>query len=199
MRKLGLVAVTLALVLGAGALPAAADGSEEVELFLLINDARQEAGLEPLMADIGLIASARGHTSGMVEMGELFHSSSGELTSYASDWELLGENVGRGPRVEAIHQAFMESESHRANVLGDFDRLGVGIARADDGTLFATVVFMRRSPDAPADDGATGTMGLISGLPEFAVSRLLSAVAVFERSNRELCSPLGSQGSACID
>ncbi len=199
MRKLGLVAVVMALVLGAGALPAAADGSDEVELFLLVNAAREEAGLEPLVADIGLIASARGHTAGMIEQGDLFHSSSGELTSYASDWELLGENVGRGPSVEAIHQAFMESESHRANVLGDFDRIGVGMARAADGVLFTTVVFMRRSPDAPAEDGATGAMVLISGLPEFAVSRLLSAVAVFERSNRELCSPLGSQGSACID
>ncbi|MGF1667007.1 MAG: CAP domain-containing protein, partial [Acidimicrobiia bacterium] len=158
-----------------------------------------EAGLEPLAADIGLIASARGHTAGMVELGELYHSTSGQLTSYASDWELLGENVGRGPSVETIHQAFMQSESHRANALGDFDRMGVGITRAEDGTLFATVVFMRRSPDAPADDGATGTMVLISGLPEFAVSRLLQAVAVFERSNRDLCSPLGSQGSACID
>jgi uncharacterized protein YkwD len=109
-----------------------------------------------LAADIGLIASARGHTAGMVELGELFHSTSGELTSYASDWELLGENVGRGPSVEAIHQAFMESESHRANVLGDFDRMGVGIARADDGTLFATVVFMRRSPDAPPTTAPPG-------------------------------------------
>lgn len=193
MRRLGFVAALVGLLVASVASPAAADGSDEAALYTLINEVRAEQGLEPLTIDITLIVAAREHAVGMAEGGELFHSSPGELAATASDWELIGENVGRGPSVNSILDAFLESESHRANVLGEFDRVGVGVERGVDGGLFAAVVFMQRSADAPDSD--PGTLLMISGLPEFAVTRLLDAVSVFDRSGRELCS----QGSACID
>ena len=72
--------------------------------------------------------------------------------------------------------------------------MGAGVDRAADGTLFVTVVFMKRSADAEMSGASVGPMVLISGLPEFAVSRLVAAAGIFERSGRELCSPVG-----CID
>ncbi len=182
------------LVLGLGMLPAGAAPDEEVELIDLVNMGRAEVGLAPLEPDMGLIFAGRGHSAEMADAGELYHSTRGQLASYATDWELLGENVGRGPNVRAIHDAFMESESHRANVLGDFDAVGAGVDRAADGTLFVTVVFLKRSADAEVSGASVGPMVLVSGLPEFAVSRLVAAASIFERSGRELCSPVG-----CID
>jgi hypothetical protein len=135
----------------------------------------------------------------MIEAGDLFHSTSAEMASYSSNWELMGENVGLGPDVTSVHEAFMRSTSHRSNILGEFDRIGVGIDRNADGTIFATLVFMRRTPDAPQDDFGTGTMVLITGLPEFAVSRLETVADTFQRVNRGICAPLGSEGIACID
>lgn len=188
----------MGLILGMAA-PAGASGSDEVRMFELVNQTRIEAGLKPLGADIPLIVSARGHTSAMIEAGDLFHSTSAEMASYGTNWELMGENVGLGPDVTSIHEAFMRSTSHRANILGEFDRIGVGIDRNGAGTIFAAIVFMRRAPDAPHDDFGTGTMVLIAGLPEFAVSRLANAADTFHRVNRGICAPLGSEGIACID
>jgi uncharacterized protein YkwD len=199
MHKLLVVAALTALLVGGATLPASADATDEAELFGLLNATREEQGLPPLLVDVSLIVSARSHTEALAAQGELFHSTWSELARSASHWELLGENVGRGPSVEAVHEAFMASESHRANMLGEFDRAGVGAVRSADGTLFATVVFMKRSEDAPADQGISSTMLLVSALPEFAVSRLLDAVAVFERTERDLCSPVGSAGTVCID
>jgi phenylpropionate dioxygenase-like ring-hydroxylating dioxygenase large terminal subunit len=198
MRRVFSFLVLLGLIVGM-AVPAGASGGDEVRMFELVNQTRVEAGLEPLGADIPLIVSARGHTSAMIETGDLFHSTSAEMATYGSNWELMGENVGLGQDVTSVHEAFMRSTSHRANVLGEFDRVGVGIDRNSDGTIFVTVVFMRRTPDAPRDDFGTGTMVLIAGLPEFAVSRLVNVADTFHRVNRGICAPLGSEGIACID
>jgi hypothetical protein len=180
-------------------LPAVATPDDEVLVIELINASRGEAGLPALDVDFALIVAGRGHSAEMAEAGELYHSTRGQLASYAENWELMGENVGRGPNARAIHDAFMESPSHRDNVLGEFDTVGVGVERAADGTLFVTVIFMRRTPGEEVAEFDVGPMILISGLPEFAVSRLMAAAAIFERSGRDLCSPVGSSGSACVD
>ena len=168
----------------------------EVGIVDLVNAARTEAGLETLSVDLGLIVTARAHSEDMASEARLFHSPKAELASIDVDWELIGENVGQGSDAYSIHDAFMASESHRANVLGEFDSVGVGAARSEDGTLYVTVIFMRRSPQAEALDH--GPLLLISGLPEFAVSRLRTALAAFDTTTRELCSPTGA-GPACID
>ena len=178
--------------------PAVATPDEELLLIELVDQARAEASLPPLEADVDLIVAARGHSGEMASEGELYHSTRGALASYADDWELMGENVGRGPNVRAIHDAFIDSPSHRDNILGDFDAIGIGVERAEDGTLFVTTIFMRRTPGTDVAQFDNGPMILISGLPEFAVSRLMAAAEIFERSGRELCSPVGSSGSACI-
>ena len=43
----------------------------------------------------------------------------------------------------------MASPSHRANILGDYNQVGIGVSVADDGRLWVTVVFMK----GPADLG----------------------------------------------
>ncbi len=140
--------VVAALVLGA-ALPAAGTVDDEHAMLSLINETRAEADLPPLTPLGDLVDDARLHTAEMIAVADLFHSSSKEIASYASGWSLLGENVGFGPNPKVLHRAFMLSETHAANVLGEFSFAGVGASRSSDGSLYVTVLFMQ---PAESDD-----------------------------------------------
>ena len=140
LRVLLVVLLTSAsLGLAAGAEPAT-----EAEFLNLINSSRAAAGLAPLKVDSGLQAHARKHTQDMMDANELFHSSAAELRAAAgTGWTKVGENVGRGGSPSVLHQAFMNSPSHRANILGDYNYVGIGTG-TKDGTLYVTVVFMAK-------------------------------------------------------
>ncbi len=131
------------LALTAAPLPAAATPTDEAEFVSLINQSRAAAGLSALTVFADLTDDARIHTADMIGAGRVFHSTNAQLGSYATGWSLLGENVGMGPNPALLHQAFMNSESHRSNILGDYDLVGVGADRSADGVMFVTVVFMR--------------------------------------------------------
>lgn len=138
------VALAVALVLALGAAPAAyATASEEAQFVALMNEARATAGLGPLSVYADLLDDARRHTGDMISQGTIFHSSNAQLAAATSGWSLLGENVGMGPDPDVLQAAFMASPTHKANILGAFDRVGVGAERAPDGTLFVTVMFMQ--------------------------------------------------------
>ncbi len=126
-----------------------ADAGDESQLVSLTNGSRASAGLPALQVDGALTAYARQHTAEMIAKGEIFHSSSSQLSSITSGWSVMGENVGRGPSVDIIHMAFMNSAGHRANILGDYNYIGVGADRSGDGTLYVTVIFMKKETAAP--------------------------------------------------
>lgn len=137
-----LLAITLATV-GLGA-SAVADSGSEQDFLSAINATRNSAGLPPLTMDSGLQAHARRHSADMIAAGEIYHSSDSELKSAAGGgWERLGENVGRGGSVSSLHKAFLKSSSHKANIHGDYNRVGIGTDTAD-GVLYVTVVFMKK-------------------------------------------------------
>ena len=143
-----LAPILTAALLVALAMPALAS-AEESEFIGLINQRRSAAGLGPLSEFWDLTDDARVHTAAMISAGQIYHSTNAELSSYTTGWARLGENVGMGPNPSLLHQAFMNSPGHRANILGDYDRVGVGTARSGDGTLFVTVLFMKSSQPAP--------------------------------------------------
>jgi uncharacterized protein YkwD len=102
--------------------------NSRVEVLTLANEARQVAGLPILSSDPTLDRLAEEWVSQLSATGELTHSA--DLTSglSASGWVKLGENLGRGTTVSQIHQAWMNSESHRQNILDPgFDSIGVGV------------------------------------------------------------------------
>ena len=145
-----LLVVVLALV-GLVAASAAADSGSEQGFLSAINSTRASAGLGSLKMDGGLQSHARKHTADMIAANDLYHSSSGELRGAAgSGWSKLGENVGRGGSVSSLHRAFLDSPSHRANILGDYNYVGIGTGTRD-GVLYVTVVFMKKgSTSTPA-------------------------------------------------
>lgn len=62
--------------------------------------------------------------------GTLYHSTlSDGMGTPGTDWCNLGENVGYGPSIKAINDAYMNSPGHRANIVNPgFDAMGVGHA-----------------------------------------------------------------------
>jgi hypothetical protein len=152
------LAVALATV-GLGA-SAAADSGSEQGFLSAINSSRSSAGLAPLSMDGGLQSHARAHTQDMIGAGEIYHSTSGELqTAAGGGWSKLGENVGRGGTVSSLHDKFMSSPGHKANILGDYNYVGIG-TDSSSGLLYVTVVFMKKgatSSPSPATTSAPMT------------------------------------------
>jgi hypothetical protein len=140
--------------LGLGA-SADADSGSEQGFLSAINSTRGSAGLSALKMDGGLQSHGRRHTADMIAAGEIYHSSSGELQSAAgSGWSKLGENVGRGGSVSSLHQAFLDSSAHKANILGDYTHVGIG-TDTESGVLYVTVVFMKKGSTEPAPTTTT--------------------------------------------
>jgi hypothetical protein len=136
---------------------ASASPSEEAEFVSLINQSRASAGLSALTVHNDLVIGARNHTAEMIPTGTIFHSSSSQLSAVTSGWSVLGENVGKGPNPSVLHQAFMASPSHKANILGAFDRVGVGVGHDSEGRVYVTVMFMKTA-NAPAPTTTSTTL-----------------------------------------
>ncbi len=130
-----------ALVAAPPAAAVATDGSAVLEL---VNASRAAAGLAPLMPDAGMAADSHDHAATMRAEGRLFHSPPRALDGA---WAAFAENVGVGGDLRGVHAAFLGSASHRAAILGDYDRAGVGVARA--GTRVYVVVQFGRLAAAP--------------------------------------------------
>ena len=142
-RWLSIAIVASMTIVGLG-LAAGADSATEADFLAHINSTRSSNGLGPLTVDGDLRAHARKHTQDMMDANEIYHSTSAELMAAAgSGWTKVGENVGRGGSVSSLHQAFMDSPGHRANILGEYNYVGIGTG-TKDGVLYVTVVFMQK-------------------------------------------------------
>ncbi|MGA8039539.1 MAG: CAP domain-containing protein, partial [Acidimicrobiia bacterium] len=58
-------------------------------------------------------------------------------------WSAAGENVGTGGSVGSIFDALVGSSGHRANMLGDYTHMGVGVFVDGAGRLWAVHLFTR--------------------------------------------------------
>jgi hypothetical protein len=154
-KWLSIVLVVALMTIGLGASVGADSGTEQGFLSA-INSERTSRGMGALKMDGSLQAHARRHTADMIAAGEIYHSSSAELQAAAgSGWSRLGENVGRGGTVSSLHQAFMDSSGHRANILGDYNYVGIGTNTSSDGILYVTVVFMKKGSTSGGGGGTT--------------------------------------------
>ena len=136
--------------------PAVAATGDEHRAFDLVNAERQKRGLSPLVWDGALTRLARYHSENMARDGVLSHTDGDglDLSGRAQvlglrNWRALGENIAYNqgysdPTAFAVER-WMVSEKHRENILnGEYTHAGIGIARAADGRVFFTQVFMER-------------------------------------------------------
>ena len=121
-------------------------GSAEATLWQLLNGARTNNGLAPVQQHGTLVSLARWRSSDMLAKNYFSHTIAGcgclvyahyDSNGLRYDW--AGENIGWNSGLDdsyspvRVHEKFMASPGHRANVLdGRFTHGGVGAAAADN-------------------------------------------------------------------
>ena len=123
--------------------------AEARQIFALANEARTQAGVGRLDWDPALADAALKHCERMAAEGPIAHQYGGEadLTTRTAEagahFSVIEENVALGPSADAIHEAWMQSPGHRANLLSpDVDRVGVAVVAAR-GVLYAVADYSR--------------------------------------------------------
>ncbi|HOG46457.1 MAG TPA: CAP domain-containing protein [Anaerolineae bacterium] len=133
------------------------------EMLQLVNASRREQGLRPLLLNERLCQVAKGHANDMRRRGYQAHESpegvgvDQRVSRAGVSWHAVGENIAGGPTrrqgnvtktgypsLAAVHRGLLSSPGHRANILGDYDEMGVGLASNRDGTLIVVEVFIKR-------------------------------------------------------
>lgn len=156
-----LIAALAIFTMVVGPVPAVAavdPGNAEAQFIDLINSERTSRGLNALSVDPELTAGARMQAAAIRDAGRLFHNP--DLGSVTSGWSWIGENVGYGYDVSNLHQAFMNSSGHRANILrSGATHVGLGVV-VDGSTVWVAEVFMTSNqiasytPPFADDDGS---------------------------------------------
>ncbi len=151
-----------AMALGTNSFAIAAEDSylrqAEQQIFQLANQARQDAGIEPLAWNEQAAEAARAHAKIMAEKQALSHQFSGEpalrerMGATELRFDATAENVADATSADEIHQALMNSPPHRQNLLNPkYNSLGIGVAKNGD-QLYVVQDFAHAIPTRTAED-----------------------------------------------
>lgn len=107
--------------------------------IVFINHERGQRGLAAMAWADDLGQKAQGWADHLAAVNQLGHS---VLTDGVSPgWTVLGENVGVGGDIAAVHQGFMNSPKHREAILnGQYRSVGIGVTQRGN-ELFVVEVF----------------------------------------------------------
>jgi len=116
----------------------------EREFAALLNQDRSALGLAVLPVSVSIQGIARTWSGTMAGANSLYHNpdlatQTGRIDPY---WQSLGENVGVGYSVSGLHQALMNSAGHRANILGNWTYVTLGVV-TNGGKVWVTQNFIR--------------------------------------------------------
>ncbi|MGC5168018.1 CAP domain-containing protein [Luteimicrobium sp. DT211] len=148
-------------------LPTTAHASGAGTLAADINGARASAGLGALSYDGSLAGVAQAWANHMAAADQLAHNPSTPAL-IRGGWSAWGENVGFTTTGSAstLHQAFMASSEHRANILNrSFTSVGVGWATKNGHTYVAEVfaAYPQASGSTKSGSGSTKSGSKASG------------------------------------
>jgi uncharacterized protein YkwD len=135
-------------------LPASTD--EETRFVELVNKERAKRGLSQLRIDATLILVAREHSAEMRDKAYFNHESPTvgiktpldrylKAVTFRPTYACVGENLFWATVVDIQrgHQAFMNSPTHRENILFPrFEKIGVGIVKDAKGEFWVTQMFL---------------------------------------------------------
>jgi hypothetical protein len=123
-------------------------GTTDAQRMLdLINGERTARGLRELLPRHDLEAGAEHQAQAIADAGSLFHNPN--LGDVADGWKVIGENVGYGGSIESVHEALMNSQGHRDNVLKTgYTNVGVGVV-VQGGAVWVAEVFMEAIDPPP--------------------------------------------------
>ena len=170
-----LVATVLVLFPATRAFADAANSPEAAEAGFTtrLNQERTSRGLQALATAGDLATLARQHSQDMAAAGHPYHDPN--IRSEVQDWQVMGDNVGSGPSVDAVHQGFMSSQVHRDEILDpEYTQVGVGVAWAGN-VLYVTEIF--RLPRSAQPLAAPAPAAASPASPPVVVRRVRPQVA----------------------
>lgn len=108
--------------------------SAEQQMINYVNQERTSRNLQPLSIDLSVTNVARVKAQDMIDNNYFSHNS----PKYGSPFDMLksfgvkflhaGENLAGNPSVDNAHEALMNSQGHRENILNpNFTHIGVGV------------------------------------------------------------------------
>ncbi len=123
--------------------------AEEQLMVSLVNQERAKAGLKPLQVDLRLVELARMKSKDMIDLNYFSHTS----PTYGSPFDMMkkagvdyytaGENLAGASTVERAHEALMQSDGHRRNILNPaFTHIGIGIVKGGSYGMMFTQMFI---------------------------------------------------------
>lgn len=119
--------------------------AERNQVIELVNQSRAANGLRPVTGNVTLDVKADKWAQKLRDSCSLSHS---RLSDGApSEWMKLGENVGYGGTITQIHDAYLNSPGHRANIMDPaYNSMGAAAVWGTcDGAprVFTVQVFMK--------------------------------------------------------
>lgn len=175
MKSFWLVLLAIA-AFGCGSLQAQGPGSvAEQYLFNAANAERMQRGLQPLHWDGALYRAAQTHAHEMAARESISHQYPGE-PDLAERGKLAGarfstiaENVAEAPTAVMIHEAWMESPGHRANLLdARVDTIAISVLRRN-GQLYAVQDFQRSVMHLSLDEQENQVARLVSNVADVSI------------------------------
>ena len=146
----GVAALCLAVCGGVGARGQRAGTPAEQYLFEMANHERETRGLRPLVWNQELANAARYHAGRMANANDISHQFAGEpelgarAAAAGAKFSAVAENVAEAPTVMWMHDGWMKSPGHRANLLDpNLDAVGISVVRRGN-QLYAAQDFSRR-------------------------------------------------------
>lgn len=149
------------------ALRAAAQNVSEQYLLAAANQERSAQGIGPIRLEPHLSVAARQHALEMVRHGNISHQFAGEADLGAragqagAHFSLVTENVAEAGNASLIHELWMHSPGHRANLLDPkVDSIGIAVLK-DHGQLYAVEDFAKTVEQVTLADQESTVAGLI--------------------------------------
>lgn len=117
-----------------------------------VNQYRKSKGLPPLKADPVISQQALSHSQAMAAKKIAFSHSGFEQRAkaiaqsiaYARVAENVAYNTGYQDPVRQAVQGWIKSSTHRKNLEGNFNLMGIGVAKNSAGEYYFTQIFVQR-------------------------------------------------------
>jgi uncharacterized protein YkwD len=141
--------VMASVLLVSGIDPTSAGADSGTDLANQTNGQRWWNGGTPFVLDTRLATIAQAQANEMARTGTLAHRTDlvEQGNAFVPGWRAMAENVGVGATAEQVLEAFMASPGHRANIMGDYNRIGVGVAVDGAGRVWIVQNFAKLDPE----------------------------------------------------
>lgn len=144
--------------------------SEAYKVLTLVNEERTSRGLQALRMDQDLMDAAMQRAAETVVLFD--HTRPSGYYFFTATSKAFGENIAYGSWLgaEGIMDSWMNSEGHRANILGDYTTIGIGCFRYNGVTYWVQLFGMGDCAPASKPSDRTNTRTVLVASEPYNVS-----------------------------